>query len=76
MMSSKCFLSRSLLACAEIGEEPSEDWLGDEDPEGEMSLLWDSLETQLSSIIYRKQNNIKCYLHYHLVFFVRNIYKK
>lgn len=44
MMSSKCFLSRSLLACAESGNEPSEDWLGDEDPDGELSLLWGNLE--------------------------------
>lgn len=47
MMSSRCFLSRSLLACAESGDDPSEDWLGDEDPDGEMSLLLGSLETQL-----------------------------
>lgn len=45
MMSSRCFLSRSNLACAESGDEPAEDWLGDEDPEGELSLLWGSLET-------------------------------
>lgn len=65
MRSSKCFLSLSLLACAEIGDEPSEDWLGDEDPEGEMLLLWDSLETQLRQ--YYLQNNIKCYLHNHFI---------
>lgn len=54
MMSSKCFLSRSLLACAEIGDEPSEDWLGDEDPEGKMSLLCGSLETQLRHCYLQK----------------------
>lgn len=44
MMSSRCFLSRSFFLCAERGNEPSEDWIGDEDPEGEI-LLRGSLET-------------------------------
>lgn len=46
MMSSRCFLSNSLLACAESGDEPSEDWLSDKDPDGEVSLLGASLGKQ------------------------------
>ena len=45
VMSSRCFLSSSFLAWTESGDEPLEDWLDDEDPDGEMSLPWGSLET-------------------------------
>lgn len=68
VMSSRCFRSLSLLACAESGDEPSEEWLS-EDPDVEMSPLWSSLETQLR----------RCYLqitdkHYESIFVI-NVYK-
>lgn len=56
MMSSRCFLSCSLLACAESGDEPSDDWPGDKDPDGEMSLLWAILETRMRRC-YLKSNS-------------------
>lgn len=46
MMSSRCFLSRSLLAFEDSGDDPSEERLGDADPDGELSPLIGKLDTK------------------------------
>lgn len=49
MMSSRCFLSRSFLACAESGDDLPRVRLGDEDPDEELSPLGASLENRVGT---------------------------
>lgn len=55
VMSSRCFRSRSLLACAESGDEPLDEWLSG-DPDGSSGdPLSGSLKTMLKQLLYTKR---------------------
>lgn len=60
VMSSRCLWSRSLLACAESGNEPSDKWLGEDSDESfSLSRI---LETNTTLHVNNKNNVLKYFL--------------